>query len=258
MGDTPGEIEKDLRTIAHMEAVPVLLRVIAETTGMGFAAVARVTAGTWTACAVYDRIAFNLKAGEQLDLSTTLCKEVRASRQPVLIEHASLDPTYCKHPTPKRYGIESYISVPIILSDGHYFGNLCAVDRRPAKVADPGVVAMFTSFAKVIAFQLDAQREREKMSAALVDERAAGDLREQFIAVLSHDLRNPLAGIAAIAQLLKRQATNPAQVRTLAERITYCTRRMSALINDTMDLARARLGGGMDVVKKKSPTSLPR
>lgn len=251
MGDTPEEIDKDLRTIAHMDAVPVLLRVIGETTGMGFAAVARVTEGTWTACAVYDRIAFNLKAGEQLDVSTTLCKEVRASRAPVLIEHASLDPAYCQHRTPKLYGIESYISVPIVLSDGQYFGNLCAIDPQPLKIANPSVVAMFISFAKVIAFQLEGQREREKMTAALVDERAASDLREQFIAVLSHDLRNPLAGISAIAQLLKRQATDPAKVGILAERITDCTHRMSALINDTMDLARARLGGGIDVVKKE-------
>lgn len=73
---------------------------------MGFAAIARVTAGTWTACAVLDQIGFGLKPGGQPELSTTLCKEVRSSQSPIVIDHASVDPAYCNHPTPKRYSIE--------------------------------------------------------------------------------------------------------------------------------------------------------
>src|SRR6187431_972074 len=140
MGDSAEEIRRDVQTIGRIDAVPMLLRVISETTGMGFAAVARVTDGTWTACAVHDRIDFNLKAGGQLDVSTTLCKEVREARTPVVIDQASLDPFYCDHHTPRIYKIESYVSVPIVLSTGEYFGNLCAIDPRPAKVARPEIV----------------------------------------------------------------------------------------------------------------------
>ena len=130
MGDSAEEIRRDVQTIGRIDAVPMLLRVISETTGMGFAAVARVTAGTWTACAVHDRINFNLAPGGQLDVHTTLCKEVREARTPVLIDHASLDPVFCNHHTPQLYKIESYVSVPIVLSNGEYFGNLCAIDPR--------------------------------------------------------------------------------------------------------------------------------
>jgi hypothetical protein len=83
MGDSAEDIRRDVQTIGRIDAVPMLLRVVSETTGMGFAAVARVTDGTWTACAVHDRIDFNLKPGGQLDLDTTLCKEVREARAPV-------------------------------------------------------------------------------------------------------------------------------------------------------------------------------
>jgi hypothetical protein len=41
---------------------------------MGLSAVARVTAGTWTACAVQDNIGFGLTPGGQLELKTTLCQ----------------------------------------------------------------------------------------------------------------------------------------------------------------------------------------
>ena len=42
----------------------------------------------------------------------------------------------------------------------------------------------------------------------LVDERAVAALREQFIAVLGHDLRNPLSGIMGGVQLLQRMQLN--------------------------------------------------
>lgn len=247
MGDSPAEILRDVHTIGRIGAVPMVLRIVSESTGMGFAAVARVTDGTWTACAVHDTIAFNLQPGGQLDVSTTLCKEVRAALTPIAIDHASLDAIYCNHHTPRTYAIESYISVPIVLSDGQYFGNLCAIDPKPARVANPATVAMFTSFAQLIALQLEAERRSEAEQAALLDERAQGELREQFIAVLGHDLRTPLAALSACGTLLQRQADQPAQVRTLAERIVRNSRRMGTLIDNTLDLARARLGGGIDI-----------
>jgi hypothetical protein len=78
--DDPDAIARDIAAISRIEAVPSLLQVLCDTTGMGFAAVARVTGGTWIACAVRDTVSFGLKPGGQLPLETTLCTEVRQSR----------------------------------------------------------------------------------------------------------------------------------------------------------------------------------
>jgi signal transduction histidine kinase len=247
MGDSAEEIADDVAMVGRIDAVPSLLRVICQSTGMGFAAVARVTDGTWTACAVQDDIAFGLAPGGQLDVDTTLCKESRQARAPVVIDHASLDPAYAAHHTPQLYGIESYISVPIVLSDGAYFGNLCAIDPRPAKVSEPRIVAMFTLFADLIGVHLENERQRQIERAAFLDEKAAGELREQFIAVLGHDLRSPLAAIQASAQLLVRPGADPARVPAIAGRIGGSAKRMAALIDDVLDFARGRLGGGFGV-----------
>src|SRR4051812_34118056 len=169
LGDSAEEIAEDIRAIGRIDAVPALLRVLCDSTGMGFAAVARVTEGTWTACAVQDDIHFGLKPGGQLDIGTTLCSEVRESRTPIVIEQASTDPQYCTHHTPRIYSIESYVSVPIVLSSGEYFGNLCAIDRRPAKVGEPRIVSMFTLFAQLIALQLENDRKRAEAQSALLD-----------------------------------------------------------------------------------------
>lgn len=246
LDDSPASILRDVAAVGRISAVPALLRILCDNTGMGFAAVARVTAGTWTACAVQDDIAFGLLPGGQLDLRTTLCHEVRGSREPIVIDQASLDPQYRDHHTPRIYGIESYVSVPIVFSDGVYFGNLCAIDPRPAKVSEPRTVAMFVAYAELIARQLESEAHSDATSVALQAERAKADLREQFIAVLGHDLRNPLSAVAAMAELLVRRNIEPQSVE-LGRRIRAATSRMSGLIDDVLDLARGRLGAGIGV-----------
>src|SRR5215218_6663002 len=106
-------IEADIAAIARISAVPTILKVISETTGLRLALVARVTEGAWTACAVLDRMEFGLSVGDNLDVATTLCSEVRATNQAIIIEHASAEPRFCEHPTPRMYGFESYISTPL-------------------------------------------------------------------------------------------------------------------------------------------------
>lgn len=246
LGDTAEEISRDVDAVSRLDAVPTLLQILCDVTGMRFAAVARVTDGTWTACAVDDRIQFGLGPGGQLDLHTTLCIESRAMREPIAIDQASVDPKYCNHHTPRRYKIESYVSVPIVFPDGRYFGNLCAIDPRPASVANPRVIGMFEGFAGLIGSQLQNELKREHEASALRNERASGELRDQFIAILGHDLRNPLQAIYATSELLERRLTDAVHVN-MAARIRASARRMSTLIDDVLDFARARLGGGIGV-----------
>jgi len=241
MDDSPLAIVKAVAAVGRIDAVPTLLQVLCEITGMRFAVVARVTDTTWTACAVKDDIQLGVTPGCQLDISMALCFDAHA---PIVIEHASADPRYRAHLMPKLYQFESYVAVPIILADGGYFGNLCALDPMPAKVAEPRIVSMFSRFAALIASQLDNQSRLELEHRALLDERATGELREQFIAILGHDLRNPLQAVFAIGDMLERKLTDPALL-TLASRIKTNARRMSALLDDVLDFARGRLGGGI-------------
>ncbi len=240
-------VAEDIAAIGRIEAVPRLLKVLCETTGMGFAAVARVTDDTWVACAVEDRVAFGLEPGGELPLTSTLCHDVRCTDAAIFIDHASQDPVFRTHHTPKIYQIESYASVPIKLPNGDYFGNLCAIDARPHKLREPKTIGMFELFAQPIALQLESDRQREHVETLLMDERAASELREQFIAVLGHDLRNPLAAISMGATLLQRKADDPTAVVTAAARIERSAKRMSSLIDDVLDFARGRLGGGIGV-----------
>jgi signal transduction histidine kinase len=245
-------LARDIAAVNRIEAVPTLLEVLCDITGMRFAAVARVTDDSWTACAVKDDINFGLVAGGQLAVQTTLCLESKRSNAPIVIDHASLDPHYRDHHTTQLYRIESYISVPIVLASGQYFGNLCAIDPAPARVSDPKIVSMFTRFAALIAMALDNQIKRERDQTDLRDELARSELRDQFIAILGHDLRNPLQAVYATGALLERKLTDPTLIG-LAARIRINVRRMSSLIDDVLDFARSRLGGGIGIQIAPTP-----
>jgi hypothetical protein len=53
-------IADDVAAIGRLDVIPKILEVACRSTGMGFAAVARVTEDRWVACAVRDEIAFGL------------------------------------------------------------------------------------------------------------------------------------------------------------------------------------------------------
>jgi len=237
----PSDFSLDISTIANIEAVPLILNMVKHITGMRFAAIARVTETKWVACAVDDSIDFGLLPGSELVLETTICHEIRQHRQPVLFKYASEHPVYSTHHTPQTYGLESYVSIPITRTNGDFFGTLCAIDEVPAHFDEDAVCNTLTLFAQLIAVQLDVVAELETKAIELADATEMGILREQFIAVLGHDLRSPLSAIRMSADLL--EAKLPAgREQMLATAIRQSSQRMNHLIEDVLDFSRGKLG----------------
>jgi len=248
----PKDIAADVADIGRLDAVPAILNLACEVTGMGFAAVARVTEHHWVACSVLDKIGFGLQPGGELVVTTTICDEIRRSGQLVTIDNAAEDPAFCGHPTPAQYGLQSYISVPLRLRDGTFFGTLCAIDPQPHRVSSPLIVKSFELWADLIAFHLEAERQLALSAAALRDERAEAELREQFMAVLGHDLRSPLAAISSGTELLKDEALSEGGQGVL-QLVAQSAARSIGIIDSVLDFARARLGGGLGITL--SPTT---
>jgi len=97
---------------------------------------------------------------------------------------------------------------------------------------------------------VDAKDHLQEYIAQQVQERLAdqqdGQLREQFIAVLGHDLRNPLAAIDAGRRMLEKDQADPKALR-ITRLMGESVMRMGGLIDNVMDFARGRLGGGISV-----------
>ncbi len=258
--------ERDIDIVSQIPAIPTILEVICKTTGMGVAAVARVTEERWVACEVLDTVGFGLKRRDELRIETTFCNQIRQTRQSVIIDHVAEDEIFRHHPIPAMYGFQSYISLPILLPDGSFFGTLCAIHPSPARVSSDQTIGMFKLFAELIGLHIearikliDAERtlatERVKASEVrveLLDERKTSELREQFIAVLGHDLRNPLASISGGTQMLSR-LPQADKARMILGLMTATLQRMNGLIDNLMDFARGRLGGGLTLERTPRP-----
>ncbi|KAA0687344.1 PAS domain-containing protein [Neorhizobium sp. P12A] len=87
---------------------------------------------------------------------------------------------------------------------------------------------------------------RDSAEKDLAQQQSDGVLREQFIAILGHDLRNPLASISAAARILGKETLSDRSRQVIAL-MQGSALRMSGLIDNVLDFTRARLGGGIGV-----------
>jgi sigma-B regulation protein RsbU (phosphoserine phosphatase) len=78
-----------------------------------------------------------------------------------------------------------------------------------------------------------------------------GEFREQLIAIVGHDLRNPLSAILMMTRLLLQRPGLGEKETDLARRITSSASLASRLIDQLLDLTRSRLGGGIPIDPKR-------
>lgn len=87
-----------------------------------------------------------------------------------------------------------------------------------------------------------ANLERGRAIEALTRE---SQLRETFLGVLGHDLRNPLAAAKVMAQSLRRKVSE--ETKGNVERLEQSITRAIRLVEQLLDLTRARIGGGLRI-----------
>ncbi|WP_337966504.1 ATP-binding protein [uncultured Flavobacterium sp.] len=260
--------KQDIINIEKISIVPTLLNVICQTTGMGFAAVARVTDERWITCSVQDNVLFGLKPGDELQIKTTICNDIRTNLKPVIIDNVSEDPLYHDHHTPAMYKLQSYISIPIIRQDGSFFGTLCAIDPKPNSLKEFKVSEMFKLFAELISFHLTAiEQENEKniilneknklLAKTEVEKKKIEKLNsdiekkliqknislekmnselEAFNYISSHDLQEPLRKIQLFTDSIEREEIQnlSEKGKTSFQKIRNSAYRMQNLINDLL------------------------
>jgi PAS domain S-box-containing protein len=98
-----------------------------------------------------------------------------------------------------------------------------------------------------VSVDVSEQRRIERQGEALVaDLRRAMHYQEMFMAVLSHDLRSPLAAILMATGLGLRRC-NDERVRRVLRQISSSGQRMLRMIEQLLDVSRIRAAGGLDI-----------
>ncbi|MEG3766652.1 HAMP domain-containing sensor histidine kinase [Alteromonas sp. 14N.309.X.WAT.G.H12] len=244
-------IQQDIAAIQGIEAVPHIMNILAEVTGLRFICVARVTEDNWTMCSVLDKVNFNLQPGDELEIQTTFCSQVRQSAKAIVIEEASKDSQYKTSPIPVMYGFESYFSYPIFKTDGSFFGTLCGLDPIPATLKSAKIHNQIASFAELISRQLEVNDQLHSAQSALYDEQSAAKLREQYIAILGHDIRTPLSSLKMGVDFLIDTLPDATSQQVL-KRMDNSVNKMKRLINDVMDFTHGKMGKGITLNVRSS------
>lgn len=119
-------------------------------------------------------------------------------------------------------------------------------DRGVPYTDDKGEFAGFIGSCVDIEDRRRAQAAREQHDQQQLA--LAHEFEQWILAIVSHDIRNPLGAIDTSAQLLAMRAGRDEQMKTIAERIARSANRITNIVGDLLDLSRERHGGGIPVV----------
>ena len=150
------------------------------------------------------------------------------------------------------------VTLALALAAAWFFGDVLIVRRVNALVstADRIAAGAFASRSGIrygkeeigrLARALDAmaealQKKEEKHLNAERQLRVADQRKDEFLAMLAHELRNPLAPISAGAQLLALGGTDAAGVARTAAIIGRQVGHMTRLVDDLLDVSRVTRG----------------
>ncbi len=131
--------------------------------------------------------------------------------------------------------LRSMLSVPL-LARGRSLGVLTALrdERRPQQLGHEDV-PLFTELAGRAALALDNARLYAEAERARKDAESANRAKDEFLAILGHELRNPLAPIMSALQLMETRADHYPRERSVIQRqVTH----LSRLVDDLLDVSR--------------------
>jgi signal transduction histidine kinase/CheY-like chemotaxis protein len=167
--------------------------------------------------------------------SDTTCGRALRSGQRVITEDVRTEPTYAVYlETADKAGYRAVQSTPLLSRDGTPLGMLSTHFRSPGR-PDEHRLRILDLYSRQASDFIERLRISERMQEA--DKR-----KDEFIATLSHELRNPLSAIENSAILLELPEVAIDKRQWAAKVVQRQCRAMKILLDDLLDVSRLSLG----------------
>lgn len=146
-------------------------------------------------------------------------------------------------------GERAYVAVPL-MREGRWVASLWSSDDQPRQWTKEEVALLQTVAERTWTAieKLRAEAERERLLTNVQEARDAAEkanrLKDEFLATLSHELRNPLNVILGYSELLlrMREIEESPRLVQMGEALRRNAQSQSQLINDLLDLSRLQRG----------------
>ena len=127
-----------------------------------------------------------------------------------------------------------------LVARGHTIGAMAVIQAESGRRFEADDVALVGEIARRAALALDNVRLFAESRAALAGAQSAGRVKDEFLAMLGHELRNPLAPIVTSLELMaRREGAAETPERHVIERQV---KHLSRLVDDLLDVSRIAAG----------------
>ncbi len=214
-----------------------VVRLVSQLLGVPIAAVNLIAAG---------RQWFKSEIGlgvREMPLDDSICKYALLQEDGMVVPDTREDERFTCNPlvtgTP---GLRFYAGELLKTSDGIPLGTLCALDYspRPQGLDEQQAFALKT-LARQVMSQIELRRLLAQQAHTQEQLRSADRRKDEFLATLAHELRNPLAPIVSAAALLSF-TQEPKAVRQASEVIKRQASHITGLVDDLLDVSRVAQG----------------
>lgn len=180
----------------------------------------------------------------ELPLENSICRHAMLQQEQMIVPDTLEDARFnCNPLFTAEDGLRFYAGAVLRTRDGVPLGTLCVLDKKPRP---EGLTEQQQFMLKTMAHQVMSQIE---LRQALADQEAlnealrrADQRKDEFLAMLAHELRNPLAPIVSAATMLSNFELQPSMVQRAADIIARQAGHMTSLIDDLLDVSRVTRG----------------
>ncbi|MFY2562981.1 ATP-binding protein [Corallococcus terminator] len=178
-------------------------------------------------------LASPFKESRTLPIDASLCRYTLEG-EPIISSNAPADVFLKFHPSTGPWGIVALIVLPLINPDGHVLGTFCCIQPKVREWTEQDLTVMRELTASIMT-EVNLRNQIKKL-------KAEQNLRDTFVAALTHDLRTPLTAAKMSVQVLGRRHADLPSVQTSVSRVSGSLDRAERMIQNLLDASRIQAG----------------
>jgi signal transduction histidine kinase len=182
-------------------------------------------------------------SARETPLSHSFCQHAVQLRKPLVIADAREHALVRDNLAIRDLGVVAYAGIPLVTADGHVLGTFCVIDHVPRRWTDEEL-ATIADLAAAAMTEIELRAALRRAEEARAEAAAASRAKDDFLALVSHELRSPLTGIASNAQMLAMGLCGPVTGRQAAalQRIRRSEEHLLGLIEQLLDFKKIASG----------------